>query len=205
MRISAEQRREQFIEAAIRVMASEGLDRATTRRIAEQAQAPQGAFHYLFDDKNQMLTEVVGAITLQVEQVLRKAVDPAKGLNAAIDDGVRGFWSHVVSDDGLQLMQYELMIFARRTEGFEWLAEWQYGRYVAAAREVFSAAADAQGLSPDIDIDGLARFVVAAVDGLVIQYEVYHDAEQSGRDLDNVIKAATLLAECCPSGDDLSC
>lgn len=193
-RISAEKRREQFIEAAIRVMSKEGLERATTRRVAEEAKAPQGAFHYLFDDKNQMLTEVVGAVTLQVEQVLRRAVDPVKGLAAAIDDGLRGFWSHVVSDDGLQLMQYELMIFARRTEGFEWLAEWQYGRYVSAAREVFGAAADAEGLAPEIDLDGLARFLVAAVDGLVIQYEVHHDSERSEVDLGHVIRAATLLA-----------
>ena len=192
--MSAAKRREQFIEAAIRVMSREGLEQATTRRIAEEAQAPQGAFHYLFDDKNQMLTEVVGAITLQVEQVLREAVDPARGLAAAIDDSLRGFWRHVVSDDGLQLMQYELMIFARRTEGFEWLAEWQYGRYVSAASEVFGAAADAEGISPNIDIDGLARFLVAAVDGLVIQYEVHHDSDRSERDLSNLIRAATLLA-----------
>lgn len=199
MRISAEQRREQFIEAAIRVMSKEGLERATTRRIAEEAEAPQGAFHYLFDDKNQMLTEVVAAITLQVEQVLRTAVDPERGLAAAIEDGVRAFWRHVVSDDGLQLMQYELTIFARRTEGFEWLAAWQYGRYVAAVQDVFGAAAAAEGLSPAIGIDGLARFLVAAVDGLVIQYEVHHDAEQSERDLEHVIRAAMLLAECHPS------
>lgn len=193
-RISAEKRREQFIEAAIRVMSKEGLERATTRRIAEEAEAPQGAFHYLFDDKNQMLTEVIGAITLQVAQVLRDAVDPTRGLAVAIDDGLRAFWRHVVSDDGLQLMQYELMIFARRTDGYEWLAEWQYNRYVTSAREVFSAAADAEGLSPAIGIDELARFLVAAVDGLVIQYEVHHDAERSERDLVNLIRAATLLA-----------
>ena len=198
-RISATKRREQFIEAAIRVMSREGLERATTRRIAEEAEAPQGAFHYLFDDKNQLLTEVVGAITLQVEQILRKAVDPARGLAAAIDDGLRAFWSHVVSDDGLQLMQYELMIFARRTDGYEWLAEWQYGRYVAAAHEVFAAAADAEGLAPDVDMGGLARFLVAAVDGLVIQYEVHHDLEQSERDLTNIIRAATLLAVPAPA------
>jgi AcrR family transcriptional regulator len=192
-RISAEKRREQFIEAAIRVMSREGLERATTRRIAEEAGAPQASFHYLFDDKNQMLTEVVGAITLQVEQVLRAAVDPARGLAAAVDDGLHAFWRHVVSDDGLQLMQYELMIFARRTEGYEWLAEWQYGRYVSAAREVFAAAAAAEGLRPGIDIDELARFLVAAADGLVIQYEVHHDRERSERDLEIVIRAATKL------------
>ena len=193
-RISAEKRRAQFIEAAVRVMSREGLDKATTRRIAEEAGSPQGAFHYLFDGKNQLLTEVVGAITTQVEQVLRQSIDPTRGLAAAIDDGLRGFWAHAVSDDGLQLVQYELTIFARRTEGYEWLAEWQYGRYEQAAREVFGAAARAEGVDTDVDLDELARFIVAAVDGLIIQWEVHHDAARSERDLANVIRAATLLA-----------
>src|SRR6266705_3491496 len=78
--MSAQARREQFVEAAIRVMSREGLDRATTRRIAEEAGAPHGTFHYAFRDKNELLMEVVGAVTRQVEHILTDAVDPRRGL-----------------------------------------------------------------------------------------------------------------------------
>jgi len=44
VRVSAQARREQFVEAAIRVMAREGLDAATTRRIAEEAGLPRDRF-----------------------------------------------------------------------------------------------------------------------------------------------------------------
>ena len=40
----------------------------------------------------------------------------------------------------------------------------------------------------------LTNFLVAAMDGLVIQYEVTHDAARCQRDLGLVIRAATLLA-----------
>ena len=60
-RMSAQARREQLVEAAIAVMSREGLDRATTRRIADEAGVPNGAFHYAFRDKNELLTHVVGA------------------------------------------------------------------------------------------------------------------------------------------------
>ena len=193
-RMSAEARREQFVEAAIKVMSREGLERTTTRRIAEEAGAPQGAFHYAFRDKNELLTAVVGAITLEVEKILRDAVEPARGLAAAIDDGLRAFWRYVVSDDGLQLMQYELTIFCRRTEGYEWLAEWQYARYTAAALEVFEAAASYEDDPPAITMTDLTNFLVASMDGLVIQYEVTHDAVRCDRDLGLVVRAATLLA-----------
>ena len=133
-------------------------------------------------------------MTLQVEQVLRDAVDPTRGLAAAIHDGLYAFWEHVVSDDGLQLMQYELTIFCRRTEGFEWLAEWQYARYGSAALEVFQAAADQEPGPLDLDMTDLTNFLVAAIDGLVIQYEVTHDTQRCERDLHNIIRAAILLA-----------
>jgi hypothetical protein len=50
-----------------------------------------------------------------------------------------------MGDDGRQLMQYELMIFSRRTAGYEWLAEWQYARYKAAALDVLQRAAVPRG------------------------------------------------------------
>ena len=40
---------------------------------------------------------------------------------------------------------------------------------------------------------GLVRFLVAAVDGLVLQYAVHHDAGQSQHDVSNVIAAAIAL------------
>jgi AcrR family transcriptional regulator len=81
-------------------MAKGVLERATTRRIAEEAGVPHGAFHYPFRDRNELLTSVVRAVTLRVEQVLRDAVDPARGLAAAIEDGLHAFRPHVLSDDG---------------------------------------------------------------------------------------------------------
>jgi AcrR family transcriptional regulator len=192
--MSAQARREQFVAAAIAVMSREGLERATTRRIAEEAGAPHGAFHYAFRDKNELLTEVVAAVTRQIEGILREAVQPERGLAAAIGDGLRAFWRHVVGDDGLQLMQYELMIFSRRTAGYEWLAEWQYARYVSAALEVLQAGAAHEAEPPRADLAELASFLVAAVDGLVIQYEVTHDADRCARGLEHVIRAGALLA-----------
>ena len=154
--------------------------------------------HYAFRDKNELLTEVVAAVTRQIETILREAVDPARGLAAAIEDGLRAFWRHAVSDDGLQLMQYELMIFSRRTAGYEWLAEWQYARYTSAALDVLQRGAEHEAVPPRIDLADLARFLVSAVDGLVIQYEVTHDAQRCDQQLENVIRAGTMLAGAAP-------
>lgn len=90
-------------------------------------------------------------------------------------------------------MPRKLIAAKARPVGYEWLAEWQYGRYEQAAREAFGAAAQAEGIETEVDLDELARFIIAAVDGLIIQWEVHHDAARSERDLANVIRAATPL------------
>jgi AcrR family transcriptional regulator len=192
-RLSVDERREQFVRAAITVMAQEGLDRATTRRIAEVAGAPQAALHYAFRDKEELLVAVVGEVTGEVERILRAAVDPGAGLEAAVRSASTAFWDHVVGDDGLQLMQYELSIHCRRTPGLEWLAEWQYNRYVMVAQDVFAAAAGADPSVGDVDVAALSRFMVAATDGLILQYEVHHDRALAARDADLTVRAAMLL------------
>ena len=47
------------VVAAIEVIASEGLARATTRRIAEAADAPLGSLHYCFRSKDELIESVL--------------------------------------------------------------------------------------------------------------------------------------------------
>ena len=123
-------------------------------------------------------------------------MDPKQGLAQAINDAILGVWSYVQRDDGLQLMQYELTIFCRRTEGFEWLAEWQYARYAASTLEIFTESLQGQKLA--ITLPELTNFIVAAVDGLIIQYEVLHDVSRTEKDIRNVVTAACALAGISP-------
>jgi AcrR family transcriptional regulator len=193
-RMSADARREQLVSAAIEVMSARGLGHASTRAIASHARAPQAAIHYAFRDKNELLAAVIAEVGTEVERVLRAAVDPGKGLIAAVRDGVNAYWEHVAGDDGLQLLQYELTIFSLRTPGYEWLAQAQYARYTAIVEQILRSALGREADPPAVDVAALSRLLVAVVDGLIIQYEVHHDAAQARADLDVAIRGATLMA-----------
>jgi TetR/AcrR family transcriptional regulator, regulator of biofilm formation and stress response len=60
--IPAGERREQFITAAVGVISEVGVQGATTRRIAEAAQAPLAALHYCFQSKDRLLLDVFDRI-----------------------------------------------------------------------------------------------------------------------------------------------
>ena len=57
-RISARERRQDFIEATIKVITEHGVANATTRRIAEAAGSPLASLHYVFHTKDELFCAV---------------------------------------------------------------------------------------------------------------------------------------------------
>lgn len=81
-RVSAEDRRQDFVRATIRVIAEDGVEGATTRRIAEEAGAPLASLHYCFSSKADLFAAVYESIRLQVAQKVTPAFEARPGLAA---------------------------------------------------------------------------------------------------------------------------
>src|SRR5690625_5306940 len=73
-RRSVAERREQLIDAAINVLAREGMDAATTRRITDEAGLALGAFHYAFRNKDDLLQAVIERISHGIERTLQNTI-----------------------------------------------------------------------------------------------------------------------------------
>jgi AcrR family transcriptional regulator len=194
-RQSASKRREQLTEAAIEVIAEAGLDATTTRRVAERAGVPLGIVHYAFASKDELLAAVIDTIGERIATVLRATLetelvpaDPETVLTTTLE----AFWRLVETDRGFQLMQYELTLYCLRRPDSHWLARRQYETYCEitahALREVLGDRADR------IDTDGLARLVVASIDGLTLQFLAHSDQRQAREDLAHLITALLPLA-----------
>ena len=61
-RIAVEDRRQALLAAGLRVIARDGLARASTRAIAAEATMPTASFHYVFASYDAMVEELVGTI-----------------------------------------------------------------------------------------------------------------------------------------------
>jgi AcrR family transcriptional regulator len=71
-----EETRRRILEAARRVLAEEGLERFTTRRVARAADVSHGMCHYYFVDKNEL-------VRAPIEQARIDWVDPLQKLVSA--------------------------------------------------------------------------------------------------------------------------
>ncbi len=186
-RRSVEERRQQLVEAARKVMSEQGLDKATTRAITDEAGLALGAFHYAFISKDELLEAVIERIAGEVDAVLVRTLEAAETRSAEPDghalvvEVLRRFltdlWEYCTSTPELHLAQYELTLHALRDPSLRHLAQRQYDLYSATVARALG------GLSDELDAgtaDALARYVVATLDGLLLQWLVEGDDAAAG-------------------------
>ena len=144
--VKAAVRSTQLVEAARRVLARDGVQGATMRGVAAEAEVPLGTLSYVFGSKENLLKAVIEDVTEEIAELLRDSAETEKGLEQAIRVGIDTFWTRLVLDERwLQVMQYELVMYALRTPGLEDLARWQTERYCRIVAAWCQEAADNAG------------------------------------------------------------
>lgn len=164
-------RREQFIAAARSALATRGVAGASVRVVAAEAGVPLATMQYVFPSKDALLRAVIEDVVEEIAQVLEASADTDHGLEHAIRAGLAGFWTRLVEGGrDLQLIQYELTLYALRTAEHQDLARQQYQRYAAVVAGWCRQAAETSDETLAVPVEDLARAIVAGVDGLILQH-----------------------------------
>lgn len=187
-RIPAAERREQLVEAAIDVMVEDGVERASTHRIAARAGVSQGIVHYAFDDKDALLAAVIEEVARRIRDALSSSAEEG----APVGDLLRTFWEFVEETPGLQLLQYELATHAVRNPETAWLARRQYEEYLSIIESSMAAAGGPAAELDDAARRRSARLLLATVDGLILQWIVFRDHDAATQALEDLVTLVTL-------------
>ena len=179
-RMSVSERRGLLVDAAIKVMAREGVPNTTTRMIVAEAGMQIGVFHYCFRSKEELVLEVMRTITDRnfeaVGQALAQASHPAELIAMAID----AYWTHIQRNPLEHLVTYELTQHALRRPGGEGDAQAQYRSYTDGMEAFLTAAAATGGFAWRAPVPTLARYILAVVEGVTFQWLVDRDDEAAG-------------------------
>jgi TetR/AcrR family transcriptional regulator, regulator of biofilm formation and stress response len=171
-RRSVDERRIQLIDAAVAILAEEGLGRATTRNITDRAGLALGAFHYAFSSKDELLAAVMERIAAATEEALEEALAAPGGTNA-VGRLLDGFWRFIDAEPQMQLAKAELTVHALRDPAMRPLAEAQYQRYSTAIERLLARAPELANAPSECE--SMARYLVATLDGLVMQRLIQGD------------------------------
>jgi DNA-binding transcriptional regulator YbjK len=123
---SLEDRRGAILDAALRLIASHGIDSVTHRRVAAEADVPLGSTTYYFESREQLLREAFRRYLERVRALQNRVArtKPKTTVTGLVDYLVevtqRGF-----EDEKMALAEYELTLFAARdAEIAEALHDW---------------------------------------------------------------------------------
>jgi AcrR family transcriptional regulator len=176
-RMAAKDRREQLISAAIRVMVRDGVAKATTRAIVNEADMTLGILHYCFNSREELLEEVIARITVNSVAAARQAFAGEGDLRSRIAKSLGAFWEGVERAPGEHQLGYELTHYALRQAGMEKLARRQYAHYLEVHQELLEHAAESLGITWTVPIPILARYLNAVLDGITLSWLVDRDTE----------------------------
>src|SRR5690242_7081458 len=123
------ERRTQIIAAAIRVLSREGLAETTTRKIAAEANVNQATLRYYFGSKDDLLFAVLQETIHRTKEVVEASLTIDRGLHGAIAQSIKAFWANFEASPELEVMLYELTLYAIRHPESAWLAKQQYDGY----------------------------------------------------------------------------
>lgn len=191
--MSAGDRRDQLVAAAIRVMTRDGVAKATTRAIAGEAGMPLGVFHYAFRSK----AELMAVVTQTIAQQSKAEIDSATLSGAQQDPyelvlaGLCAYFDHVVAHSHEHLVTYELTTTALRDEELVGVAKEQYDYYLQENENLMVAVAELMGFEFTAPINVVSRYVTSVMDGLALNWLARGDEDEARKVVE--LTARTIL------------
>jgi len=190
---SPDSRQSAILNAAIRVLAREGLAATTTRKIAAEADVNQAMLGYYFGSKDELFFAVLQELMRQTQQLVMTVRDAQWDLPMTIIDSITAFWLTVEAAPELQLMQMELTLYAIRKPESAWLAKQQYAGYSQVIETLFATAYAETGQTCAISFAALSRFVIGGLDGLILQFVSDRNVDRARQDLTLFISSVLAL------------
>ena len=184
--------RARIVQGALAALQRHGLADTTTRRIAAEAGLRLATLHYHFRNKEAVLLAVLDVLMGELIGVLGREGRRPERFDERVHAVVRVAWAFALRTRAKQIVQYELTLHALRTGGTEWLAALQYDGYV----EAYGVALREDVVPPVAPEEAtrLARFVLAGLDGLILQHLAGRSADDLGPGVDMLIVAAQAAA-----------
>lgn len=180
-RIPSSERRALLVQAALRVIAEQGVSGATTRAIVAEADMSLASFHYAFRSHAEMMTELIHYVVSAESTAAIAEISPGADIHSALVSGLGGFLDYVIADPGHEQVMQELLQYALRTPGLEALAKQQYDSYRSAVATLLEDAAASAQVTWTVPLDEVARLVVTITDGVTLGWLADRDTEGARR------------------------
>lgn len=172
-------KREEILDAAARLYAQHGYDRTSVREIARATGLSQAGLLHHFGGKDELFAEVLRRRDARSEARHNPGLDRHVSV-----DGLVATVQHNAEDSDLVRLFVTLSAESIEPDspGHDFFAQ-RYDRLVGGLTEDLRAQQEAGELSSDLDAQAIASLLIAAADGLQIQWLLDPDGLDMGQRL----------------------
>ncbi|MGT2426208.1 TetR family transcriptional regulator [Amnibacterium kyonggiense] len=182
-RIAVEERRAALLAAAVRVVARDGMARASTRAVAAEAGMPTASFHYVFASHAAMVEELVAAVLAAQAAAVAGSVREAGSLREFVGGALQGWLDRAAADPEAEVALHEIVAWTRSSPERHRLAERIYEGYASSIAAFVRAAEERFAVRWSLPRDDVARFVLVITDGVAARWLVDRDDAAARRAL----------------------
>ncbi|NMO03174.1 TetR/AcrR family transcriptional regulator [Gordonia sp. TBRC 11910] len=196
--IPAVERRRQIIEVAARVIAREGVAKATTRRIGAEAKANIGTLHYTFGTKDELLDATYEYCWDMAREIVDAAVEAGAGPGGTAREFLSRYAELAIADPDLIAAQYQLLCWGITQQA----RKEQSGELMGQLDDLVIEALDRSDWAHGLPISHhrLGRIIVSLIDGILLRFIVTHSADECRADVATATELLeTLLSAPAPS------
>lgn len=172
-RVGAEVRRQDFIEAAVKVIAEYGVANATTRRIAAAANSPLASLHYVFHTKDELFDAVYESLIDKPQQSLLHVTAGATAADS-VAEILRQLVGWFTTHPELATTQFELFF-------------WNLRNNPAMASKIYTDSVEATKQAI------VSRLLINLFDGLLLAWSAHGDQERLNAETEAACQAVKLL------------
>ncbi|MCU1515205.1 MAG: hypothetical protein JWO10_2295 [Microbacteriaceae bacterium] len=201
-RVAATERRASLVQAALTVIARDGVHAATTRAIVAEADMSLASFHYAFTSRDELIREVISFVVddqhrvslATLENVPADAETPGSGIRSAVRAALQAYFDLLVEFPEREQAMFELIHYSLRTPELGKLPQVQHGSYRHMAVELLEAGAATLDISWTRPVEEVARVLVALTDGLTLAWLADRDDAAAGHLMDFIADSIAALA-----------
>lgn len=167
--VTAEARRQDLIEAILKILSTEGWDRLTVRRVSAESHVSPGAMPHFIGTKGEMVTEAIRhgfhAYQERIQGAVSQASTPATRLDQWLDATVS---DTADTDDewGFWLCMWGRIPF---DEAIRQDLAPVYRVHAATVKQIILDGVASGSFSPALDAGTLSDQLVALIDGLMMR------------------------------------
>ena len=187
-RMGAELRRQDFIEATVKVIAEHGVANATTRRIAAAANSPLASLHYVFHTKDELFYAVYESLFNMPKQALEH-VPTGSSAAETTAEMLRQLVKWFIAHPDLATAQSELFFWTLRNKPE--MASKIYAMAGEATERAIERVTESQ--LDKATLTRVSRLILNLVDGLLLGWSGHGDLDRLEAETETACQAVKLL------------